>query len=164
MNKEVLSSTKAHYNLAPKMRVDPQPARRFFGLNVLLVDDDPADVSLILSALKRHPGVSIAHATDSPGFALRQLSSGQLAPDLILLDIHMPKLDGFEFLEDMREIPSMASTPVVFLTTSRLRKDVGHARHSSASLYIVKPDNYFDLQAQLNGVIRRAAHGAWRNN
>jgi DNA-binding response OmpR family regulator len=57
----------------------------------------------------------------------------------------------------------MANVPVVFLTTSRLRQDIAEAKHSSASMYIVKPDDYFDLQATLNGVIRRATLGAFNH-
>jgi len=163
MDTEVLTRPTPYYTLAPQVRLEPQRARRFFGLNVLLVDDDAADTSLIMGVLKRHPSVSTSFATDSPGFALRQLAAGHLNPDLVLLDIHMPRMHGFAFLDDMRQIKSMAAVPVVFLTTSRLRKDVVDARRSSASLYLVKPDSMFELQAKLNGVLRRAASGAWSN-
>lgn len=139
----------------------PPPRHRFLRLSVLLVDDDAADTSLILSVLKRHPNVSAAHATDAPEFALRQLASGRLRPDLVLLDIHMPRTDGFSFLSQMREIPDMQSVPVVFLTTSGLEKDVLEYTNGSASLYVIKPDTYFELQTRVSGVIRRAIAGAW---
>lgn len=139
-----------------------RPRRRLWSLNVLLVDDDPADTALILSVLKRHPDVTNALATDAPQFALRQLATGnQIRPDLILLDIHMPRMNGFNFLEALRELPSMASIPVVFLTTSGLASDVAKTRESSASLYIIKPNTYLELQARLNGVLRRASSGGW---
>jgi DNA-binding response OmpR family regulator len=105
--------------------------------------------------------VSAAHATDAPEFALRQLAMGRLKPALVLLDIHMPKVSGFTFLRKMREIPSMASVPVVFLTTSRLESDVLRARSASASSYVIKPESYFELQARLNGIVRQAAAGRW---
>jgi DNA-binding response OmpR family regulator len=137
--------------------------RRVWTVNVLLVDDDPADTALIMDVLKRDPQVSSAKATDAPEFALRQLSLGRLKPDLVLLDIRMPRLDGFAFLERLREIPTMARTPVVFLTTSRLQSDVMRTKDSSASLYVVKPDSYNDLQTRLCGVLRRAVSGRWGN-
>ncbi len=138
------------------------PARhRVLRLNVLLVDDDAADTSLILSVLKRHPNVSIAHATDAPEFALRQLEAGRLKPDLILLDIHMPRIDGFSFLKKLRHIPDMANVPVVFLTTSGLANDVLEYTEGSASLYVIKPDTYFELQTRVSGVVRRAIAGVW---
>ena len=155
------SSRDDVFKLEP--RFEPQPPRRIWSLNVLLVDDDAADVSLILNVLKRHPNVSSAHATDAPEFALRQLAAGRLKPDLILLDIHMPRLDGFEFLGALRRIPTMATVPVAFLTTSCLAKDVMAAKSGSASLYIIKPDTYEELQASLNGVLRRAVRSGWAN-
>ncbi|MBV9993897.1 MAG: response regulator [Caulobacteraceae bacterium] len=163
MSIEVLANPPSRMDLSPQIRLVPQPARSMVGVRVLLVDDDPADSSLVMDILKRHPRVSMARATDSPTFALREIESGRLTADLILLDIHMPRMDGFEFLEQIRELPHMAQVPVVFLTTSRLRRDVAKAKRSSASMYLVKPDEYFDLQAGLNGVIRRAALGRWPN-
>jgi CheY-like chemotaxis protein len=142
-------------------RFEPRPAQHVWSINVLLVDDDAADASLCLNVLKRHPNVSTAHAANAPDVALQQLASGHLQPDLILLDIHMPRIDGFGFLEALRRIPAMAAVPVVFLTTSALGKDVVTARHSSASFYIIKPDTYVELQDRLDAVIKRAISGAW---
>jgi|HubBroStandDraft_1064217.scaffolds.fasta_scaffold506150_2 DNA-binding response OmpR family regulator len=145
----------------PAAQFEPRSPNRTWSLNVLLVDDDAADTHLILNALRRHPQVSAAQATDAPDFALRQLAMGRLKPDLVLLDIHMPKVDGFTFLREMRKIPAMAPVPVVFLTTSRLESDVVRAKDGTASSYVVKPETYFELQARLNGVVRQAAAGRW---
>jgi two-component system response regulator AdeR len=144
-----------------RLRHEPPPRHRLWSLNVLLVDDDPADSSLILSILKRHPNVSTAHATDAPEFALSQLAQGRLKPDLVLLDIHMPKVDGFTFLKAFRIIPGMAGTPVVFLTTSGLQKDVETYMEGTASSYVIKPENYYELQSRVGGVIRRAIASDW---
>jgi two-component system, OmpR family, response regulator AdeR len=142
---------------------EPKPPNRTWSLNVLLVDDDVADTCLILNVLRRHPQVSAAHATDAPEFALRQLELGRLKPDLVLLDIHMPKVSGFTFLRQMREIPSVAKVPVVFLTTSCLESDVIRAKYETASSYVIKPESYLELQARLNAVVRQAAAGRWRH-
>jgi CheY-like chemotaxis protein len=148
----------------PPLHPEPPRPRRVWALNVLLVDDDAADTTLILNVLKRHPNVSTALATDAPEFVLRQLAAGrQMKPDLVLLDIHMPRLDGFGFLEALRGIPAMANVPVVFLTTSCLSSDVAKTRGSSALLYVIKPESYLELQSRLNGVLRRAASGRWSN-
>jgi len=145
----------------PAPEFEARSPSRTWSLNVLLVDDDVADTCLILNVLRRHPQVSAAHATDAPEFALRQLELGRLKPDLVLLDIHMPKVDGFAFLSKMREIDSAATVPVVFLTTSRLSSDVIRARGATASSYVIKPEGYLELQARLNAVVRQTAAGRW---
>lgn len=143
---------------------DKQLRRRVWNLDVLLVDDDPADTALILAALKGNPNITSARATDAPQFALRQFSLGnRLKPNLVLLDIHMPKLDGFRFLEAMRRIPAMSGVPVVFLTTSGLASDVARTHGSSAALYVRKPESYSELQSRLNGVVRLALAGGLAN-
>src|SRR5271154_5240405 len=73
-------------------RFEPRPSQHVWSINVLLVEDDAADASLCLNVLKRHPNVSAAHAADAPDVALQQLAAGHLQPDLILLDIHMPRI------------------------------------------------------------------------
>jgi len=147
--------------LAPRRRsrLEPQPNRMFWSINVLLVEDDEADTEIILDVLKRHPQVSSTHASSHPIALLGQLTMGQLRPDLILLDIHMPRVDGFTFLEALREIPAMVSVPVVFLTTSALASDARTAAQSTAASYIIKPDTYLELQTRLDSVIKRAVSG-----
>jgi CheY-like chemotaxis protein len=163
MDRTMLESPTEQIWQSSPVHFEPRPPRRVWSLNVLLVDDDAADTALILNVLRRHPHVSTALATDSPAFALRQLQGGrQMRPDLVLLDINMPLLDGFAFLEALRDIPAMASVPVVFLTTSCRASDVERTRRTSALLYVVKPDNYLELQSRLNGVLRRASTGRWR--
>jgi CheY-like chemotaxis protein len=149
-------------NAALPLRPPPagRPQRRMWGVDVLVVDDDEADTALILGVLKRNPDVTSARGTDSPEFALRQFAAGiRPRPNLLLLDVHMPKMDGFSFLEGLRKVPSMAGVPVVFLTTSALGSDVARTHQTSAALYVLKPNSQTELQSRLNGVIRLAAAG-----
>jgi DNA-binding response OmpR family regulator len=128
-------------------------------LDVLLVEDDAADARLIQTALKRHPDIGNVAARNLPGRALLELSAGRLQPDLVLLDIIMPRLDGFQFLEVMRRVPAMANVPVVFLTTSAATRDIEKANDNAAFGYIVKPDSYEELEARIGAVIRQAVNG-----
>ncbi|MDB5470523.1 MAG: domain/GGDEF domain protein [Caulobacter sp.] len=139
--------------------VEPRSSQRPWSVNILLVEDDAADTSLILDVLKRHPKVSAAQASDHPELALTQIAAGRWEPNLVLLDIHMPRIDGFAFLERLRLIPAMASVPVVFLTTSCLARDAVKAQQGSAASYIIKPNTYAELQARLDTVIKRAVFG-----
>src|SRR5205085_2554347 len=60
-------------------------------------------------------------------------------PDLILLDLNMPKKDGRELLKEIKEIPNLKTIPVVILTTSKLQEDILGSYNLSASCYVVKP-------------------------
>jgi CheY-like chemotaxis protein len=126
------------------------------GIRVLLVEDDFADTQLIQRALHRHPQVSEVVARNSPARTLMELSSGKIRPALIFLDIRMPGMNGFQFLEEMRKICIMGETPVVFLTSSVFGSDVGRAEQSSARDYIVKPDTFEELESKIDVAIRRA--------
>jgi len=128
---------------------------------VLLVDDDPADTCLIVSALASHPNVADVRTVDEPVLALRQLFVGYKPPDLVLLDVHMPRIDGYELLEALRRIRGMVTVPVVFLTTSGLEADLQAYRRSSASMYVVKPDTFGELQTRMDGIVSRAISGVW---
>jgi DNA-binding response OmpR family regulator len=156
-----LSSSAVDHGGRRARQLDPPPVQQLVKLNVLLVDDDPADTSLILSLLASHPNVAAVRAVDSPVLALRQFLVGYRRPDLVLLDVHMPRIDGFELLKGLRLIPRMSSVPVVFLTTSGLEKDVLAYRGSSASMYVVKPDTLGELQIRMDGILERAISGVW---
>jgi CheY-like chemotaxis protein len=137
------------------------PKAVLWNVNVLVIEDDAADANLILNVLERHPDVAATHVMDQPEAALQLLANGALAPDLILVDIRMPRVDGFLFVERLRFIPGMADTPVAFLTTSRSACDVETARGLFVSCYVVKPDTFADLRARLDVVINRVKSGAW---
>jgi CheY-like chemotaxis protein len=129
-------------------------------LDVLVVDDDPADTALILAALHCNPDVTSVRAVDAPEVALRQLAvRSRRRPDLVLLDIQMAKMNGFGFLASMRKLPAMRSVPVVFLTTSDLASDVVKSHESSAALYVRKPNSNAELRSRLDGVIRLTKAG-----
>lgn len=129
-------------------------------LDVLVVEDDAADTRLIQTALRRNRDVGNIATRNLPGRALLELSAGRLEPDLVLLDIIMPRLDGFQFLEVMRRVPSMTAVPVVFLTTSAATRDVKRASDNAAFGYIVKPDSYEELEARISAVVRQAVNGS----
>jgi two-component system, response regulator len=130
-------------------------------LDALVVDDDPIDSWLTIQALRADMRVRHATASNSPGEILSLVAKGSVRPDLIFLDIRMPKIDGFRFLEFLREIPITAHTPVVMLTTSRLERDVERARTKDVRGYIVKSSNAEKLRERISGAITQAL-GKWR--
>lgn len=161
MNYTTLSRLPLNNGFGGFPRAETAQNLKIWTIKVLLVENDPADTSLILNALTRHPDVSEARASDAPDRALLWLAAGRMRPDLVLVDINMPRIDGFKFIEGLREIRAMAKTPVVILTTSCLASDVMKAQHLSACHYIVKASSYGDLQNRLDDVIQRTLYGAW---
>jgi CheY-like chemotaxis protein len=130
-------------------------------LDVLVVDDDRADAWLIMRALRDDWRVYRTILAESAESALYQLAEGVIRPHVILLDINMPKVDGFKFLDALKEIPAMAGVPVVMLTTSRYAKDVEKAREKKARSYLIKPDDDDVLRKRLAEVLTEVMR-EWR--
>jgi CheY-like chemotaxis protein len=147
---------------SPPTRTRPHSVQSMrWTIEILVVEDDEADRSLITDVLKRNPNVSAIYATDAPDQALVDLEHDRLRPNLILLDINMPRLNGFQFLEGLRLIPNMEDTPVVVLTTSALARDVQEACTGGVSLYVVKPNSHAEFTARLGSVVNQARTGTW---
>jgi two-component system, chemotaxis family, response regulator Rcp1 len=113
-------------------------------VEVLLVEDSPGDVRLTQEAFKDakvHVNLSVAaDGTEAMAFLGRK---GKYAsaprPDLILLDLNLPKKDGREVLEEIKESPELKSIPVVILTTSGSEADILRSYRLHANCYITKP-------------------------
>ncbi|ACO46770.1 response regulator [Deinococcus deserti] len=107
---------------------------------ILLVDDNPHDVELALDAFAQSGqdhNVVVAGG-GSEAVALLQSDSGEL-PDLILLDLKMPHMDGLAVLDEIRACEATRRIPVVMLTTSGETRDVQASYEHGASAYVVKP-------------------------
>lgn len=113
-------------------------------IEILLVDDSPTDADLAKRALKQgNLNNNLHHVVDGVEALAFLRREGQYAgsprPDLILLDLNMPRLDGRGVLKSMRGDNSLRTIPVVVLTTSDEEKDVSAAYDLTANAYIVKP-------------------------
>ncbi|MFD3524840.1 response regulator [Streptomyces sp. NPDC058653] len=121
--------------------------------NVLLVEDDPADALLIEDALiERGMGRSIAKVPD--GLAaleyLRDSANGR--PDLIILDLNMPRMNGRELLAALKKDEVLGSIPVVVLTTSAAPDDIADAYRQHANAYVAKPINLTEFIESVQGI------------
>lgn len=108
-------------------------------LNVLVIDDNPGDIRLTMESLK-----GIDHSFHSASTGLEGLNKikSMIAkgdpPNLILLDINMPEMDGKEFLQKMKEDKGLSVIPVIILTTSNNQSDINECYRLSANAYVVK--------------------------
>jgi two-component system, chemotaxis family, response regulator Rcp1 len=113
-------------------------------INILLVDDNPGDVRLTIEALLENHVASSLHVARDGVEALAFLHrTGNFAaaprPDLILLDLNMPRKDGREVLAEIKTDPDLAVIPIVVLTTSQSERDIRAAYGLHANCYISKP-------------------------
>jgi len=107
--------------------------------NILLVEDDDGDAMLTEGRLKEADGkVEVWRAHDGAD-ALAMLDNGEFIPDVILLDINMPGMDGHETLAKLRADARFAKTPIVILTTSSSSRDIKRAYECCANAYVMKP-------------------------
>jgi chemotaxis family two-component system response regulator Rcp1 len=128
-------------------------------IEILLVEDNPGDAELTRDALAGGKIANSLHVVADGEAALDFLTgrgsfAGAPRPDLVLLDLNLPKKDGREVLADIKADASLRRIPVVVLTSSRLETDVVASYNSHANCYITKP---FDL-AQFLGVVRSIEH------
>jgi chemotaxis family two-component system response regulator Rcp1 len=123
-------------------------------IEILLVEDNPGDVRLTKEALKegkvRNSLHTVMDGEEAMAFLRKEGKySGAPRPDLILLDLNLPKKDGREVLAEIKDDDDLKSIPVVVLTTSQAEEDIARTYNLHANCYITKP---VDLEQFLNVV------------
>ena len=102
---------------------------------ILVVDDSPSEVRVMLSALEGR-GYQLLTASDGEEALMKNKG---FRPDLILLDLRLPRIDGMTVLGEIKSAPQLKSIPVVVLTSSDADPDVGQAYLRHTNSYLVKP-------------------------
>lgn len=113
---------------------------------LLIVDDSEGDVALVREALAAsvQPGeiASVRDGVEAMAFLNRgEKFAGAARPDLVLLDLNMPRKGGLEVLAEMKAGPELRKIPVVIFSTSRLGADVENSYDLGANCYVCKPGN-----------------------
>ncbi len=119
---------------------------------ILVVDDDP-DIARFVEVNLRSAGYEVAVAGDGEE-ALQRAS--EMRPDLVLLDVMMPRIDGFEVAQRLRRNPQTANTSIIMLTAKALSTDKVLGLTAGADDYIIKPFDPIELLARVKGTLRRA--------
>jgi CheY-like chemotaxis protein len=126
-------------------------------VEILLVDDDPADVQLTQEALQEGRVPSRVNVVGDGEEALAYLrGEGEYAtallPDLILLDLKMPRKSGLELLAEIKADDALRRIPVIVLTTSDAPEDILKAYDLQASCYITKPSDLDEFQRVMDSM------------
>ena len=124
-------------------------------LNILLVEDDQVDVMNVKRAFERNRILNPLQVASDGIEALEMLRNGTVPASrrIILLDLNMPRMNGIEFLRELRNDPELRPTPVVVLTTSNDERDRVEAYKLNVAGYLLKPVtfiNFVELMAALN--------------
>ncbi len=130
-------------------------------LNVLLAEDNKADVKITLRAFSEVRLKCRLYVVNDGQEALDFIfhkdkyrdKKAFPRPDLLLLDINMPRLNGFEVLERLKDDLEYNSIPVVMLTSSRSEEDIARSYRKNAASYIPKPVNYSDFVKVIDAFI-----------
>lgn len=117
-------------------------------LKVLVCDDERHIVRLIQVNLERQ-GYTVVTAFDGKD-GLEKVKAEN--PDLMVLDVMMPYMDGFEVLKSLRRDPAFESLPVIMLTAKAQDKDVFEGYHYGADMYLTKPFNPMELVSFVNRI------------
>ena len=128
-------------------------------IEILLVEDNPGDARLTREAFA-DASVSnnlsvVGDGEQAMAFLRRQGNySGAPRPDLILLDLNLPRKSGREVLEDVKSDPDLLSIPIVVMTTSEAEGDILNSYYHHANAYVTKPvdlDRFIDVVSKIEG-------------
>jgi len=124
---------------------------------IFLVEDNKADIRLIQEVLKHssipHQVVTVRNGMDAMTYLRREGEyADALRPDLILLDLNLPRKDGREVLAEIKSDPSLKRIPVVVLTTSKNEEDISQSYELHVNCYITKSRNLNDLFKIVKGI------------
>ncbi len=113
-------------------------------IKILLVEDNPADADLTIESLKAckllHDISVVEDGVEAMAFLRREGSyANAVRPDLILLDLNLPRMDGREVLAELKQEPRLRRIPVVVLTSSEADEDIVRSYDLHAAAYVTKP-------------------------
>jgi chemotaxis family two-component system response regulator Rcp1 len=140
----------SHYTIFRKTPIIKKP-------NILIVDDNPGDQRLIMESFKEL-GINCCYTLCSNGREgidyLFRKEHGLFIniPNLIISDISMPLVNGFEVLDTIKSHPLFHTIPVVMFSSSDAQQDIAKAYHLGANSYVVKPDQFNDYKQAIHAM------------
>ncbi|MBS1603436.1 MAG: response regulator [Bacteroidetes bacterium] len=128
-------------------------------MTILIVDDDADDLQFFTDAVAEIDS-NVSCITAFNGIeALQVLEAASPRPDYIFLDLNMPKMGGKQCLRHIRNNPLFQSIPIIIYSTSRRPEDVEEVRAAGAAAFIVKPNKFHLLRAEIAGILNNRSSG-----
>ena len=122
-------------------------------LEILLIEDDAIEIMKINRVLSSMPGNHKLIEVNNGEDALKYLASKDKLPDIILLDLNMPKINGIEFLSILKKDERLKFLPTIILTTSNNPKDIMKCYQIGIAGYVVKPLKYEDYVSKITKLV-----------
>lgn len=127
-------------------------------MNILHVEDNRADSDLLKEAFECigiEATVQVTHDAKQALIGLEEnlRKEGATSPDLIVLDLNLPKMDGRELLKKLKEHPQLRRIPVVILSTSNLEQDISYCYDNHCNSYIVKPIRFEEYKRVAKNIL-----------
>jgi CheY-like chemotaxis protein len=123
---------------------------------LFIIDDDIEDQEIFIEAVKEVDEGIYCSASISGEEALNVLEQEvDKLPDLIFLDLNMPKLNGIQVLKEIKNIPGLKSIPVIMYSTSFAPRDIEEIRQIGAAHHLLKPSRFNDLCSALNTILAK---------
>ena len=126
-------------------------------INILLVEDNPADARLIKEVFKdtkiKNNLYVVKDGVDAMAFLNQEDQYADIPrPDVILLDLNLPRKDGREVLKELKEDNALKRVPIVILTTSNAKEDIIRTYNNHANCYITKPVDFDKFLKVINSI------------
>ena len=121
--------------------------------NILLIDDDEDDQEIFLTAVGQVSDSVNCHAMSDASDALEKLSSREITPEVIFLDLNMPKMNGQQFLVEIKKREALRNIPIIIFSTTSHLATIQLTKDLGATDFITKPGKYEDLVSILNSYV-----------
>ncbi|HEY0655381.1 MAG TPA: response regulator [Chryseosolibacter sp.] len=124
--------------------------------HLFIIDDDIEDQEIFIEAVKEVSDEIHCSSSTSGEEALQHLEhESKKLPDLIFLDLNMPKLNGKQVLREIKNVPVLKDIPVIMYSTSFAPRDIEEIERMGAAHHLLKPSRFNDLCAALNTILRK---------
>jgi len=125
---------------------------------ILLVEDNPVDIDLTQRAFRKHMlncTIEISRDGEEANKAIQRWETGlEPPPDIILMDLKMPRMDGFDVLKILKQSPKSCLIPVIILTSSNEEADIVTAYQLGANSYLLKPIDYSKFVSLIQMIVQ----------
>ena len=121
--------------------------------NIYLADDDRDDVEFFMVALEDICSRCALNVSENGEELIHNLQAASTPPDIIFIDVNMPKIDGLGALETIRKMPALDAVPVIVYSTSSNRLSISRAYENRANYYFIKPGSFESLKAHIKQLL-----------